>query len=196
MNKNKFLNGLKKSLKALPSKEIEEIVTDYNSYFDEGIQSGKTESEVLEALGDYKSIARQHKENYIDKEIKGEKFLQHIFRTGIPAFGVAFFNLIFVLGPVVAIIAIIFALFCGSLGIVAIGVLMLLSAVDQTFLSQWIYIPSISDNTIFELISSIGTIAIGLLLFIGSYYLSKAVRNWIKKYIKWNLRIINWRNIG
>lgn len=196
MNKNKFLNGLKKSLKALPSKEIEEIVSDYNLYFDEGIQSGKTESEVLEALGDYKSIARQHKENYIDKEIKREKFLQHIFRTGIPAFGVAFFNLIFVLGPVVAIIAFVFALFCGALGIVTIGVLLLVASIDQTFLSQWIYIPSISDNTIFQIISSIGIIAIGLLLFIGGYYLSKAVQNWIKQYIKWNLRIINWRNIG
>jgi len=189
VNKNEFLDGLKNSLKGMPSKDIEEIIMDYNSHFDADIRSGKTEAEVLEAFGDYKSISRLYKENYIDKELKRESFFSHIFRAGVSVFSVFLFNLIFVLAPVVAVMAAIFALFCAAVGIAVIGVLWLLSSIGQTFLSQWIYFPSITENITFGFIFSIVAIAAGLLLFIGNYYLSKATYNRIKKYIKWNLRL-------
>ena len=187
MNKNEFLDGLKNSLNGIPSKDIEEIIMDYNSHFDEDIRSGKTEAEVLEAFGDYKSIARLYKGDYIDKNLKRESFLQHIFTYGM--ISVILFNLIFILGPVVAVMAVIFALFCASIGMAVIGVSWLLSSIGQTFLSRWIYFPIITENITFGIIFSIGAIAAGLLLFIGNYYLSKATYNRIKKYIKLSLRL-------
>ena len=59
MNKNEFLHVLGAKLKeALPMSQIEEHLKYYNDYINQEEQSGKSEQEVIDALGDPTLLAR------------------------------------------------------------------------------------------------------------------------------------------
>lgn len=83
MDKQTFLNELKKRLKVLNKDEIEDIVEEYEGHINEKISSGKTEKEAIEDFGDFdcliKEILSAYKinEDY-ENEIK-EKMLLQIF---------------------------------------------------------------------------------------------------------------------
>lgn len=56
MNKDKFIEELKRKLKRLPKEEVDNIITYYLDYFED---ADKGESEVLKELGDPSEIASQ-----------------------------------------------------------------------------------------------------------------------------------------
>jgi uncharacterized membrane protein len=59
MNQVAFLTILQDGLAGLPAQEIEDILADYMSYFDEAHASGRSEDEVAAALGDPRRLARE-----------------------------------------------------------------------------------------------------------------------------------------
>ena len=59
MNQVAFLTILQDGLAGLPAREIEDILADYMSYFDEAHASGRSEEEVAAALGDPRRLARE-----------------------------------------------------------------------------------------------------------------------------------------
>jgi uncharacterized membrane protein len=59
MTKEEFLKTLRRRLSGLPQDEIEEIMADYATHFEEGLASGRSEAEIAEALGDPARIARE-----------------------------------------------------------------------------------------------------------------------------------------
>ncbi len=90
MDKQKFLNELKKRLKVLNKDEIEDIVEEYEGHINEKISSGKTEKEAIEDFGDFdcliKEILSAYKinEDY-ENEIK-EKNVIADFVDGVVSF--------------------------------------------------------------------------------------------------------------
>ena len=59
MSKQDFLNGLYSFLNGqIPANQVEENIRYYRDYIDSQIRSGKSEEEVLRALGDPRLIAR------------------------------------------------------------------------------------------------------------------------------------------
>ena len=68
MDRAAFLGLLKDGLAGLPADDIDEIVADYMSYFDEAAASGRDEIEVAAALGDPRRLAR---------ELRAETGLRH-----------------------------------------------------------------------------------------------------------------------
>lgn len=59
MSKSKFLNGLKEALNGeLSASEINEQLLYYERYIEEEMKKGRTETEVVDALGDPRLIAR------------------------------------------------------------------------------------------------------------------------------------------
>lgn len=59
MSKQEFLNGLYSILNGqIPANQVEENIRYYRDYIDSQIRSGKSEAEVLRALGDPRLIAR------------------------------------------------------------------------------------------------------------------------------------------
>lgn len=90
MDKQKFLNELKKRLKVLNKNEIEDIVEEYEGHINEKISSGKTEKEAIEDFGDFdcliKEILSAYKinEDY-ENEIK-EKNVIADFVDGVVSF--------------------------------------------------------------------------------------------------------------
>lgn len=59
MTRAEFLSRLKRGLVGLPTHTAAEIVADYESHFDDGVQDGRTEAEVAAALGDPDRLARE-----------------------------------------------------------------------------------------------------------------------------------------
>ena len=68
MNRAEFLGLLKDGLSGLPAGDVDEIIADYMSYFDEAAASGRDETEVAAALGDPRRLAR---------ELRAETGLRH-----------------------------------------------------------------------------------------------------------------------
>jgi uncharacterized membrane protein len=68
MNRIAFLTILDEGLSGLPKREIDDILADYMSYFDEAEASGRSEDEVAAALGDPRRLAR---------ELRAETGLRH-----------------------------------------------------------------------------------------------------------------------
>lgn len=56
MNKENFLNKLRKRLDILQDGEIEDIISEYETYIDEKVASGKTEEEAVKELGNFNEI--------------------------------------------------------------------------------------------------------------------------------------------
>ena len=68
MNRVAFLTILKDGLAGLPARDVDEIIADYMSYFDEAEASGRDQAEVAAALGDPRRLAR---------ELRAETGLRH-----------------------------------------------------------------------------------------------------------------------
>jgi uncharacterized membrane protein len=68
MNRVTFLTILDDGLAGLPKREIDDILADYMSYFDEAEATGRSEAEVAAALGDPRRLAR---------ELRAETGLRH-----------------------------------------------------------------------------------------------------------------------
>lgn len=56
MNKEEFLNKLRKRLDVLEDKEIEDIISEYEGYIEEKVNRGLTEEEAVKELGDFNEI--------------------------------------------------------------------------------------------------------------------------------------------
>lgn len=70
MNKNEFIYNLKlnleKAYKNIDKHEINEIIRDYEEYFMEGINEGKSEKELVSSLGEPRKIVDEMIRNDID----------------------------------------------------------------------------------------------------------------------------------
>lgn len=59
MNRSEFLALLKIHLSPLPPEEQQELLEDYQSHFDFGLQSGRSEEEIVVELGDPAELAKE-----------------------------------------------------------------------------------------------------------------------------------------
>lgn len=59
MNKQEFLDGLRKGLSGLPQANIEERLTFYGEMLDDRIEEGLSEEEAVAAAGSVNEIVRQ-----------------------------------------------------------------------------------------------------------------------------------------
>lgn len=59
MTRAAFLAALRHGLRGVPPQTIEEIVTDYDAHFTDGLADGRSEAEVAAALGEPGRLARE-----------------------------------------------------------------------------------------------------------------------------------------
>ncbi|MES2861136.1 MAG: DUF1700 domain-containing protein [Pseudomonadota bacterium] len=59
MTRAEFLSRLKQGLVGLPMSTAAEIVSDYETHFEDGVAAGRSEAEVATALGDPDRLARE-----------------------------------------------------------------------------------------------------------------------------------------
>ncbi|MGX7419095.1 DUF1700 domain-containing protein [Carnobacterium gallinarum] len=206
MNKEHFMIELKLSLRDLSEDERQTVMEDYLEHFENGLLEGKTEEQIAKELGQPRQLAKEILANYgIESKVKSPEFSQGDWvafenekstyeelytkprrhNTNSPLMtvfkfiGLAFFNLVVVLGPAIAIFS------CVLAGLFIGGAFTLLPLVGI-----YTIITGFSVVALFQLSMSILFAGAGILLLAAMYPLSKLLCKLTKIYILWNVRTI------
>jgi uncharacterized membrane protein len=126
MNRLAFLTILNDGLAGLPGREIDDILADYMSYFDEAEASGRTEAEVAAALGDPRRLARELRAETGLRHWENHRSLRNSAAALLALGGLAAVDILFLLPLLFAamLIMLVMGLIVVALGIVGIGLLL------------------------------------------------------------------------
>ena len=182
MNRKEFMSELDRRLSKIPQSERHEIISDFEEHFEVGAMDGKTEDAVAEELGSPKVIARDLLVDYRVHVAETDKSVTNITRAIIAAVALSFLNLIFLLGPIIAIISVYVAF-------VAVGVAFAVSPlfwIVSLILGQGI-------DLLAEFFIMLTMSSLGVLICIGMFYVGKFLYQVILKYVKFNIQIVKGR---
>lgn len=187
MTKNEFLDQLDSLLAEIPLEDRNDILYDYDEHFRIGIENGKSEEEIATSLGDIRVIAKQFKTDYKIKHAEINPSAGNAFRAVLATAGMGFFNLVFVLGPFLALLGLMIALFASAAAIFISGIGLFAGIFISPLFPSLVSMPV---NTTFSLFASIGLTCFGALFFISDCYLARFFYKITMKYLKWNIEII------
>lgn len=196
MNKDEYIGKLTKLLRKLPKEEKQDIISDYEEHFMIGLEKGRTEEEISEALGNPKTLAKQIKAEYMVKRAEDKQSAGSMFEAVLAATGLGIFNLIFVAVPAMILVAILLTLFVFGGAMVFSGIYITLASFLQPLLPQYNFNIVIGDgllNILGGVIVGIGLTILGLALLAGMYYVTRCFYGLAIKYLKMNLEIIKGR---
>jgi uncharacterized membrane protein len=193
MTKLEFLSELKNELKSLPKFEVDEILRDQDEYISDAIRMGRQESEVIDSLGKPKVfaknlIAETHINSAFESEAFSDKF-KNVFRALFAVIALAPLNLIFVLGPFVALCAVLFAGWVSTLALLGSSLFTL-----GLFFKKLIFIEVGIWAHLSTLFFTLGTIGLAVLSVFFVVYISKCFASLTISYLKWNMHFIRGRS--
>lgn len=179
MNKEKFLEELKKSLNRLPTKEIAEIVQDFEEHFRFAKEEGKSEEEVAELLGSPQQIAKELTATYHIENAGNTASTTNLLRAVWAVIGLGFFNLIIVLGPFMALVGMVFAGWSVCLSFILSPLLVLVNGLlyPKTF-------------ELFDVFSSFILVGLGISIGIGMFYGTRGLIRLFIRYLQFNIKFI------
>jgi len=179
MTKYNFLNELERRLAKLPEEDRREIMQDYEEHFEFAVEAGKSDEAVIESLGSPEKIAKEVAAEYHVELARETKDVSHAFKAVLAVGALGFFNLVFVLGPAIAIGSVIFAFtVAGAAFVVSPVLLLFFSAVGlQTF-------------TWHELLLSLAASGFGIFMSMAAYYMTNWAIGLMNRYLAFNLRLI------
>jgi uncharacterized membrane protein len=187
MNKKDFMYKLSLYLGGIPEEDRQDVISDFEEHFKEGLSEGRTEEEIAGSLGDPKSLANQFKASILVSEAEKTTSAVNIIRAVFATLGLGFLNLVFILGPFIAIAVIPVALFAIAIAITAAGITTFFAAIFGPMFLQYF---TVLINPAVAIFGSIGVTCFGILFFVGGIYLAKLLYRLFVRYIKFNLRII------
>ena len=187
MNKKDFISKLSLYLRGVPEEDRQDVISDFEEHFKEGLAEGRTEEEIADSLGDPKSLANQLKASILVNKAGKTTSAINITRAVLATLGLGFFNLIFILGPFIAIALIPVVLFVSAIAITASGITVFFASIFGPLFPNYF---TTLVNPAVAIFGSIGITCFGILFFTGCIYLSKILYRLFVRYIKFNLRII------
>ncbi|MGE7604445.1 DUF1700 domain-containing protein [Peribacillus sp. NPDC097675] len=177
MNKEQFLKQLEASLKRLSLEERQDILQDYEEYFAIGIDKGKSEQEISASLGNPRQIAKELLASYHLQQVEQTTSAGNIIRAVWAVIGLGFFNLVIVLGPLIALLGLVFSGWVMSVAftLAPFGILINLF---------------IGEFRLFDLFASIGLCGIGIFIAMGMNVATKALFKGFIRYMKFNISLV------
>lgn len=179
MNKKEFLEKLDKALTGIPKDEKKEILCDYENHFEIGLERDRTEEEIADSLGNPASIAKSITVESSITRAKREPSIQNIFRAIITVAGIGFFNLIFVLIPLIIAMELLCAFYIAAVVLIAVPFLILVYPASVT----------IQGDTPIWMVG-IGLHIIGDILLVVLLLITKRFYRLIIVYLQMNVKII------
>lgn len=179
MNKEQFLKQLQRKVKQLPKEDKEEIIRDYVEYFHNAKLEGKDENETIASLGSPDQLSKELLATYSKEKGQNIKPATTIFRSVWAAIGLGFLNLIFVLAPFLAVVAVVISLWISAVAFILAPVVVLINAVVSGDSFFW-----------FDFFAAIGFTGIGIFFFIGNYFLTKILMSWTMRYLHYNIAVV------
>lgn len=187
MNRNEFIQKLNDDLKSLPESEIKDILYDYEEHFEIGLSKGKTEEQISKELGDPRSISKSYRASSMISKAETNPSPKSFFKALLAAMALGFLNLIIVLGPFLLVVGLLIGLYGISIGFIIGGISLLIGSIIAPISSFFI---NINLPILTSVSFGIGLSALGILLLLASFYLSKLLYKATIKYLKWNLDLI------
>lgn len=183
MNKEQFLKTLDSALKGLSSDEREDIIRDFEEHFLIGFKEGNSEEKISATLGSPKQIAKELLATYHLEKVEGSATTGNILRAMYAVIGLGFLNLVFVLGPFIALLGVMAAGWVIGLGFTISPLVIIVGA-------------AINPGTfeLFALFFSLGLCGVGLLLLLGMRFASKLAAKGLVRYLKFNMKIVKGGN--
>ena len=186
MTKKQFLAELAKALKRLPEEERQDILRDFEEHFELGLSEGKSEEEICQALGSPHQIGKELLVTYqIDKVEHQANAGNMIGAAGTilgaiwAAVGLSFFNFVILLGPFIALVAILVGGWIVGISFLISPLLVLVNAV---------FVPG--SFLLARLFRSLVLAGVGLLIVLGMLYATRLVVNGFIRYLRFNVKLV------
>jgi len=189
MNKEEFLKQLRGKLKNVSKEEKEDILYDYEEHFKVGLEQGRTEKEIIEALGNPSDIAKQYVVNLSIQNAQENVSTNSIVKAVLASLSLGFFNIVIVLGPFLALVGTFVGLFSGAIAMTVGGIAGFFASIIG------LVIPRLGSMGFAGIFLSIGTTALGILWLIGNSYIAKYFYKITLKYLKWNYKTITGKEL-
>ena len=203
MTKSQFMNTLKANLTGFSTKEIEEILYDYEEHFNIGLSSGKTEEEIIEELGDPIVTAKQYVDSrtpsrdivsYKDTSNNNGSNEKSESKSATPkstssddrvlAIILLVILILFATGPILGVLGCIFGIFAASIALIIAGFAMIVGGIAGS-IPSFIVLPIASIPLFILIFVGLGTIALGGLIFMVMLWLSKLIFSSLGKLFRW-----------
>lgn len=178
MNKEQFLTRLQKLLSPIPNEEANEILRDFEEHFSIGKAEGKSEADIVAALGAPEKIAKEMIATYRVEQVESDVTTGNVMRAVWAVIGLGFFNLVIVLGPFLGVVGLVFGGWVMGVSFTLSPLLLLLSVVMSPGTFEW-----------FDFFSAIMLCGMGLIIGIAMYYATKYIIIGFMKYLHFNIRI-------
>nr|WP_155669311.1 DUF1700 domain-containing protein [Ornithinibacillus caprae] len=173
------MDNLNATLGKLPVEERNDILQDFEEHFTFGLEEGKTEAQIVESLGSPNHIAKELVATYHVDQVEGSITAGNILRAVWAVIGLGFFNLVIVLGPFIALVAIVVSGWAVAVSFIASPLLVL---VNMTI--------ALDHFVLFDLFFSLLLAGLGLLIAIGMFYVTKVLMNAFVRYLTYNVNLV------
>lgn len=181
MTRREFIDELNSLLAEIPDKDRLDIISDYTEHFLRGIAQGKSELEIAQWLGEPKNIAKQVLAGYHIHQAQTDTSVGTISRAILATIGLGFINLVFVLGPFIALIGVLIALY-------SVAVSLLFAPLGVMFFPPIIL--GSSDNRLLLLFGCMASFGLGGMLSIWLMHLTRWLYRQFLKYLQFNVKMI------
>ena len=180
MMRDQYLQQLWELLKPVPEKLRREWMYDYEEHFRLAAADGRSEAEAAGELGDPRLIAKELLLGYrVDQADDKKGSITLVSRAVLAAVSLGFFNLVFVLGPFIALLGVLISLWAVSL---SLGLSAFAAVYEGVFGDTFTLTQSASAAAVL--------LALGMLLGAGAHWLTRAVAKMTLQYLKFNSRVI------
>lgn len=181
MTRREFIEELNALLADLPDKDRLDILSDYTEHFLIGIEKGKSEHEITEQLGSPKTVAREVWAGYRIHQAQTDASIGNISRAILATVSLGFFNIVFVLGPFMALIGVLIAFY-------SVAVTLLFVPFAFAFFPP--LLADISENRLLMLFGCLTSVGLGGMLFIWLLRLTVWLYRQFLRYLQFNVQMI------
>lgn len=180
MIRQQYLQQLWELLASVPEPIKRDWMYDYEEHFRIAVENGQTEEEAAAELGDPRQIAKELLLGYrVEQAADKNGSIASVSRAVLAAVSLGFFNLIFVLGPYIALLAILVAFYTVSLALCLVSLGAIWESIWGTDLT---YLQGSSLAAVL--------MGLGILTGIGTHRLARGVARMTLNYLKFNSRMI------
>ncbi|MBW7476035.1 DUF1700 domain-containing protein [Paenibacillus oenotherae] len=180
MIRQQFLQELWELLAPVPEPIRRDWMYDYEEHFRIAVENGQSEEAAAVELGDPRQIAKELLLGYrVEQAADKNGSITHVSRAVLAAVSLGFFNLIFVLGPYIALLAVLISFY-------AVAGALCLSSLAAIYESVW------GTELTYLQGSSLAAVLMGLgiLTGVGTHRLARAVARMTLNYLRFNSRMI------
>lgn len=179
MGRNEFMKKLEAYLSKVPEHDRKDMLYDFEEHFTMGMESGKTEEEVVAELGNPQIIAKDLIADYQITRAETDQSVSNMSRAIFATISLSFFNIVILLGPVIGLIGVYIGLTVTAFSFTISPLLAVGWGVFTGF-----------EDFMLQFFMSVILCGIGILLSIAMIYVGKFFYRIMLKYIKFNVRVI------